>query len=284
MKTSTQFVLGLFALSAQAAFGGTTLLTDNFDDGNRIDTPNGGNWYHVGTHTVTFPGGASMNVSPGGNVSRSMQTTFSPASLAIGDSITASFDIKFTDTLTTQDRNFRVGLFNSAGTSLAADDTANNATTLTSNADNYGYWSGISTGPDNNGDAFMYYQPSGGNGFMSLTSTGAVNLTSDFNFGGINDDSTRTFTLTVARTATNYNFTFAVSGTLTGINPSRSVSRTYTGASTDTFDTFAIMTAHGSLDYTIDNMLVTVVPEPGTLGLLLISGLAFLLSRRNRTR
>lgn len=278
MKSSSRTLLFLNALCMPSAFA-TTLLTDDFSDGNRTSSPNGGNWHYVGTNTITFPGGG-MNVAPGGAISRTMQTTFSATSLAVGDSLTATFDLRFTDSLATLDRQFRMGLFNSAGTSLTADDTVGNATSLASNADNYGYWSGISTGPSNNGDAFMYYQPTGGNSFMSTTSTGAVNLTSDFNFGGINDNLTHTFTLTLARTSTAFDYTFAVSGPLTGTLPTGNVTRTYTGTSTNTFDTFAIMTSNAALDYTIDNVAISVIPEPGQLGLLALGGLAHVLRRR----
>lgn len=280
MKTIPLALLSSFALCASSALG-TTLLTDDFSNGSRNNAPTGGDWYYVGTTTVTFPAGGGMNVAPGGGVSRTMQTTFSPATLAIGESLTASFDITLTDTPGNLDRQFRMGLFNSAGTSLTADNTTDNATTLASNADNYGYWSGVSTGSEK--AAFMYYQPSGGSGFMSTSSTGAANLGSDFNFGGLEANKTYTFTLTLKRNSTSMDYTYAASGPLTGINPSGSVTRSYTGASTHSFDTFAILTNSQTLDYTINNVSIGIVPEPGTLGLLVIGSLAvFGLRRRPR--
>ena len=282
MKTFSLALLSSLALCVSSA-SGATLLTDDFSNGSRSNAPTGGDWYYVGTTTVTFPTGGGMNVDPGGDIARTMQTTFSPATLAIGESLTASFDITLTGTLGTLDRQFRMGLFNSAGTSLTADNTTDNATTLASNADNYGYWSGVSTGSGNNAAAYMYYQPSGGNLFMSTSSTGAANLNTDFNFGGLEANKTYTFTLTLKRNSTSMDYTYAASGPLTGINPSGSVTRTYSGTSTHSFDTFAIMTNSQTLDYTINNVSIGTVPEPGTLGLLVVGSLAvFGLRRRPR--
>jgi hypothetical protein len=277
MKSFSKNLLFLYALGTQSVFA-TTLLTDDFSDGNRTSTPNGGNWYSVGTNTVTFPDGG-MNVAPGGAINRSMQTTFSPASLAVGDSITATLDLRFTDTIPDLDRGFRIGLFNSNGTSLTSDDTVGNATTLASNVDNSGYWVGLSTGPTHK-STYMYYDTAAAN-FMSISAP-AVNLGTEFNFGAINDAAVHSFSLAIARTSTGYDFTFAVSGTLAGISPTGFASRTYTGTSTDTFDTFAIMTNSSALDYTIDNVAITVIPEPGPLGLLALGGLAPILRRRRR--
>jgi hypothetical protein len=114
---------------------------------------------------------------------------------------------------------------------------------------------------------------------MSISSP-AVNLGSEFNFGAINDAAVHSYSLAIARTLTGYDFTVSVSGTLEGISPTGFASRTYTGTSTNTFDTFAIMTSNAALDYTIDNVSITVIPEPGPLGLLALGGLAHVLRRR----
>jgi len=230
------------ALSASAK----VFFSDDFSDNNRISVPNGGNWYVDGTHTFDFSGDG-MKVTPGGTVGRAIQTTFTPTTLKIGDTLTVSFGFQFASTIPDTDRGYRFGLFNSNGTSLSADTTSN-AATSSINVDNIGYFSRLSTGTSTTGSDI--YNDTEASNFMSVTSPAIRIGDVDSSFASVNDTAVHKILLSIERSAASeYVITFSVDGT--------AYSRTHAsgGEMTDTFDTFAVYYAN-TAPYILSNVAV----------------------------
>ena len=284
MKTS-KHIKWLVALLVAGAFGAAqagviTIFTDTFDDATT------GAWHSGGTagtltNTLAAPNGnGQLSWTTGGTgMSQVIGRSFSTATLAeTGDWIELTFDY----TRTAGNLGIlRVGLFNLEDP-IGANDWSN---------DSDNAWSGYYTFIRDNGsnNARVDFQdgmavPGGGTGYNSSILNGPTFAGGEMTVtegGGTNT--------TVAQN-TQYQVSYLVTRTATGVETlftlSQGATTLYSVAANDTrtfpdFNTVAMRVSDGTVLF--DNMQVTVIPEPGTAGLMAIfAGAALLLRRRLR--
>jgi len=292
---------------------------DNFSDGDRTVADNSaanGNgpglvWYaltnedsSVSALTIEtdddspgIGGGNSLNIRPNSSSgNRPVATTFSPTTLgaAVGDKLTASMDIRFISGVSIEDSedssnlSFRVGLYNSNGTPITADNQRFDLESGTGN--DFGYFARIPVGdPANTGgtDARLSKEtgvasgssedPLFGQDNSSGTGDDVTELGQTSSFAGtIADFEAHTIVLSLERTA---------AGVLTSIQVDGGLPFTAedTLSPFETFDTFAMTNMRITTEWRIDNVVVESVqiPEP-TTALVLAAGTTSLLVRRGR--
>lgn len=275
MNTSAKLSLSLLTSCALAsASGAVTLFSDNFSDTNTTG------WFSSsGTGGLDASSGA-MAVSSG----RHAQSSFSATTLAVGDTITFTFDVSFAG-VSSQSNGFRFGLFDSNGAALPS---ANG---------NSGFvaYDGIvaTTNPaaaSGTPVAFRARTPnvdSGTTGYDTLISTLGIYTTVGSAGGSAVTFPNATFldvTLTYTRTASGLDLAYTAYNGATLLQ-SHSVSTT--SPSTYTFDVLAISGVSGLGNFTLDNVNVdfipAAVPEPSTAAALAGLGiLGFAAMRRRR--
>jgi hypothetical protein len=167
----------------------------------------------------------------------------------------------------------RIGLYNSGGTRVSAD-TSGIANTAFNAYTGYGLWANLNAAGSN---STRLVQRTGTN--TTLFASGAhSNIVSAMPALGYTADTTYTLMLEIEHTS-------ASSVTLT-FTDSNGYSRTGTdtAGSFTSFDTFALFLGNGSsvTNYTVDNVQISVVPEPGSGLLAGLGGGALLLLRRGR--
>ncbi|MDQ3441833.1 MAG: PEP-CTERM sorting domain-containing protein [Planctomycetota bacterium] len=219
----------------------------------------------------------------------------------VGDSITFSFGVSFNDAvgMSNNGDNFRFALFNENGETRETAD--NTATAGTANTDNYrGYILGVkngAVGATGSGGSIrerIAMLASGQNAFAATGTNGAtapslgavggdpVVLTSDVN--GDNAGADYTGVLTLTRAAGGVDITGSFNGTN---NPAGTVGNIFSASDTTANDS----STYGAIGFLIGNGLSVdqlsfqnvevVVPEPASLALLGLGGMAFLRRRRH---
>ncbi len=287
------FLKGLIAcltlgmgLVLQPGFAATTVVSDSFADGERStqNLPNSATWYQLGsaTGTVSATTGYTISPSTAGNAFITV-SYFTPTTLTIGSSITLTFSV--TDTITpgaaSARQGLRFGLFNSNGVTPGSNYLTGDTTTLTNSA-------------------FTHY--TGYAGFYSLQSAldpsgiaisqrdGVSPVLTNSLFGGT---SYSTLGSLSGSAATSTGTTYAVSLTLqyvsatemdiTLIANGNTVTRT-TSSIISTFDSIGLFSSGSNGDITFDNITVTVVPEPSTVALLILSLVGAIVLCREKRR
>lgn len=248
-----------------AVLGGSVLMTsgaaaaiivnDTFTDGGFTDgadaldvawTPTTGT-LSVATDTIIGTGNAlaftSTSTFP---ISRA---PFSPTSLNnVGDSITLSFDMRFTAAPGSNVGGFRWAL---------ADSTASKSYVF-----QYG------TG-GTNGINYVYFPA------VAIGGSNGTGITASGTSGNINDQEKHTLSLTITRLANGVSLLSKVDG-------AGNHSATHTAASAFTsFDTLLIGEGSINTNWRVDNVVVETVPEPTGLALLGVVG-GLLAARRRR--
>lgn len=292
---------------------------DNFSDGDRTVADNSaanGNgpglvWYTLTNEDLSVSaltivaddgtpgigGGNSLNIRPNSSSgNRPVATTFAPATLGstVGDRLSVSMDIRFisgvdiNDSSGSSNLSFRVGLYNSNGTPITAD---NQRFDLESGAGNdFGYFARIPVGdPANtNGTHARLSKETGvasgssedplfGQDNSSGTGDDVEELGQTASFPGtISDYEAHTILFSLERTA---------GGVLTSIQVDGGLPFTAedTASPFETFDTFAMTNMRITTEWRIDNVVIEAVnvPEPALAGLYGV-GAAWALTRRRR--
>jgi len=272
-----KFVLSI-ALAAFAAFttvGNTAVIfTDTFTSGTAADA----GYYRFGTTGTTLAvAGADLDFTTDGTAaSRSgVIKSFTAQTLAVGDSITFSFDITSRSLASLQSNAFRWSIGNLGnpspvtGAPVTADLTSaapfssgsrifHSFSASTSDTAGYGGIINGQSSPVVNTSIAAYV------GFAGPVSVGQTGVTS--------------VSLTIDRTGTD---SYSISQTAFG----SSDTGTITGAVADAniFNTIAFsMNNAGALNFSLDNVQVSVVPEPATWVLLTGSLTALVVFRRRR--
>lgn len=291
VKTQRNLHLGFLASAAflvltGASLQATVLLNDDFSDGSRTDQnlTSSSAWYSSGNaSTLTVVSNALVSAS--GTTARQAVTYFTNSgvqTLGVGDSLSISFSMAETTFSSTS--IFRMGLFNSGGTRVSADNTSNSNAAFT----NYTGYS-LFTSPTSNlptGSTLRY---------RSVADPSLFGTTQNVALTGNNP------TLNLTDSAP-YNFTFTITNTSAStitinalVKDSSNTTTLMNFTATDSvnhftgFDTFAFYGANGastSATITLDNVLVTytaAVPEPATCGLAIL-GVGFALWRVRRAR
>lgn len=296
-------VCGVVSIAALSVAGAVTY-TDTFSDG----TANGGAdnsgiaWFDRSANsnlTVDASGGAlsgnALNLNLGsastaGNIVGSrgiigvLGTTFTPA---IGDSLSLSFDFQFratpnetlpANTFTTTPRNssqgFTFGFYSSNGTAVGADDSTN--------SDNDRGFRG-SIGSGTTAAAGIFRETNAGAGGLGTTTTSGTppNTTIDSaditNVGAstvnVNDFLKHSGLFTMTRTGAD-EYTFEIKYDDTSIATGTSTIGAYTSFNE------VVFSQGGSNNFSIDNVVVTFVPEPAAAMLGALGALMLLRRRR----
>jgi len=308
----------VLGVSAQAAIIGQ----DNFSDGDRTAADNspannngpGLSWFALTNEDATVSaltivsddgspgigGGNSLNIRPNSSSgNRPVATTFTPATIGpnIGDKLIARMDIRFISGVSIDDSqgssnlSFRIGLFNSNGTPITAD---NQRFDLESGAGNdFGYFARIPIGDPTN---------TGGTHARISKETGSASGTSDDplfgqdNSSGTGDNveelgQTNNFSPVISDFEA-HEILFSLERTAGGVLASIQVDggTPFTAEDTAspfyTFDTFAMTNMRITTEWRIDNVVIEAlaVPEPATLTAMCLIGSGLTLARRRDAR
>lgn len=272
------------AAFASPAFA-ITLLDDSFTDLGRTNgaDPNDSAWYLLANTTPATNSAASGSLSVGGTTAVQgtnpmLGTTFSSYNLAVGETITLSFDFRSTGPASAT--GLRFGLYNSGGTNPSGDIFANPPSTGTTFQNDLGY--SVFAPHQGTQNITLYARPANATN-NTIPVSAAANTTVLGSAALASATNTTNFynaSLALTRTLSGYNYAVGYAGT--------SFSGSTTNVQTSTFDSlviFSIQTNSLAQVLTIDNVLVTAVPEPsvyGALGLLLCA--AHVVRRRMRRR
>jgi len=262
MKTiSILAIAGLVLALAPAAQA--ALFQDDFSSG----TQNGWVQKIAGTGTTPFGYGGGVEgvatIVPGDGQPSSLWHNFSDTVLADGDALTLSFDMMMSRTTTTTNRPTRFGLGYSSNSLVDGDN-------LTIPVDGY-MSSAPFLGNDNNPHNYWMVGPiNWGNAGTAFYADGALD---DNDLYSISNSVMRTIQYRISRSGS----------VLTGetyVNGAWSASVTYPNIIADfKFNAVGLIASYNSGEtFTYDN--VSVVPEPATMSLLAIGGLALIRRRR----
>jgi len=301
------------SLALLATVSAQTLLNDSFSDLDRTnqDLPSSSAWFTISpTSSLTATSGTLVTTT---TQNRAFYTYFTsssvPQSLAVGDSLQASFDLTFPTgtSIGTSNHAVRIGLLNSFATADNDNATATAFRATTDGAgisanimpDASGYFFTLNAAPTTTDTVFAWERvnsASSGQGILNTAFAAQLGGAggSDLNFVLGN---TYSVSFTVTRTAEDVtDLTLAISGTFLdadGFNTvtgTQSLSVSDTSTAVYTFDTLALFTgtnlaAAGTIS--LDNINVSVstsaIPEPGTWAV--IAGgiaLGFVFFRRHR--
>lgn len=266
-------LLGSFSLA-----GAQTLINDNFNT--NPTNPNTVGWYSSAGTVTTFSATTGALQFTQGDTSNNVSVfkQFTPTTLAVGETLQLSFVYTgFTlQPATLTNSHFRIGLFDTSNTF-----TSNQGLTPWSTT-NEGYTMGVGTGSATATSNFFYRSGNAG-----IVSTGAPSV-------GLGTADTLQMSSTPLPVTVNYTITrqSATEMLIAGSFTQNSVTYTLTSDLVtlsanyvDTFDTLFIGYGTSAIGrgFTIDNVNLSVVPEPSTATLLLALG-AFATFRRKPSR
>lgn len=209
--------------------------------------------------------------------------SFTPTTIAVGETMRLSFDVRFTGTPSNNGAGFRFGLYNSNGGTIGTGSSGNDfgyvirSGSGTSSGGSVAKEVGGSTGPFGGLDILTLgrYTPApplgttSKNYVMELTRLSATEIGIGFKIDGV----TYSDSVTEGFTTDNGSRTRLPSVPM-GDEPASG------GAAYFTFDEVLIGTGNNATTYRVDNVKLEVVPEPASLAAIGLLGLA--LGRRRR--
>ncbi|GEM_PF-6028278 len=260
MKTRT-LILFTFSILTSLGLRAEVLLTDDFTDNNRDG------WYSRSADSLDDVSGGNVNFDLAGDESNGMLTYFTGSGtrdLAVGETMVFSFDLTLSTggPLDVLSDRIRFGLLDSGDNRETAD---NSNFTDSIYADYAGYIGYV--GVNGIGLSAIVERDQSNTNLVTTSATTALGAsvdTSDFSIG-----TTYTLSLSIERTNVSTN---TIMLDLDGLG---SFSRTDTTTLRNGFDT-ALISFHGpgTDDAIVDNVNVTVIPEPSAL---LLSAMALLM-------
>jgi len=271
-------------LAASVPAMATVLVSDPFTDGGRTDGADALDiawWQTGGTGPLAMfavqndPSTSSNALFRDPNAGFSSFIGFFGAtaqSLAVGDSISLSFDVRFTTLPANQNNAFRFGLYNSQGTQQL-DDAPGSTPTFNGRVGDAGYYAGLNFGAATNTSAFFREVDTGG---VLVGGADVVGVGSNF-ASVVVDLLPHNLRLIVSRTAVGLDLSYSYdNGT--------PVVRSDTTPITTAFDTIVIGQGNAVNPFYIDNVNVvyTPIPEP-TLATVLLGTACLALRRRSKT-
>lgn len=272
-------------LAASVPAMATVLVSDPFTDGGRTNGADALDiaWWQTGgtgplaMFAVQNDPSTSSNAlfrDPNGGFSSFIGFFGATAqSLAVGDSISLSLDVRFTTLPANQNNAFRFGLYNSQGTQQADDFGGNSGNNFNNRLGDAGYYAGLNFGTASNLSAFFREVDTGG-----VLVGGAEVVGVGTNFASVVVDLLpHNLRLIVSRTAVGLDLSYSYdNGT--------PVVRSDTTPITTAFDTIVIGQGNAVNPFYIDNVNVvyTPIPEP-TLAAVLLGTACLALRRRSKT-
>lgn len=301
MKHTLPFALVLAAISS-TSLGQIVLLNETFSDLERSSNslPSSAQWT-FGAHNATAANAfASLDASSGALVWDHSITTptaansfsaiwahfteaGSPITLAVGETITLTFDVSFSTAgaFINSSGGFRFALFNSAGIRTATDLAGTNETGIAS-GNTFSGWRGyegqtpisnVETGATGTNDFLTRERGGTGNGLFSSANWTPL--------------ASSAVAEPLFASATTYQGFLNIGRTDTGAVIQAGINGKVTNSFLDTsspfvsFDTVAFFVLDGvSKDVTIDNVNISVVPEPSTSWILGVAALGLIRRRR----
>lgn len=268
----TAWVLGLLALLTVATVRGDIVLSDSFSDGSRVDQnlPDSVRWAAMRATADAYVSSAGTLVGTNNTSGTGFLGYFAqPAlTLSVGQTLTLSFSYQFGAT-NHQDSNFRVNLFNSGGVRTTNDNTGfNNGA--------FNGWTGYGFGGQFGTNGLLRYRvverTSTANNLLTGSSYTIANSAVQTNGSQLSTWYTASLTLEYLDAST-MRYTANLAG--------QTLVATDTVNLVTSFDAVAI--SGGANNWmAIDDVTVTVVPEP-SVALLLTSGLLALGLLRRRS-
>jgi len=259
--------IGFIIIAVAAISSAGVILTDDFSDGNRTG------WHTYGNTTLTTTSNLYMTLTTSETVSRGAELNFGAQKLSVGDKLSVSFDMMQNTVSNSADR-VRIGLYNSNGTALIADTA--NAATAAAYLGRVGYYAALDTRTNSTGYVNIRNTTSTQTQLSTITGQSQVSL-NNVNIFDANWDSVL---WSIERTgAAEYTLAISVNG-----GAEKSWVHSSGGEMTDTFDTFVLYQSTGIASFTLDNVQVSVIPEPATIGMLGLGGVTLLMFRRRFIR
>lgn len=276
----------IFALWAGgSALPAAVILNETFSDGDYTEgaDPADSQWrVHTNIAATTLSGSAGNleigRIGANGNgFNPGAVTTFSPQSLAVGETIILSFDFNVLGGTAGAD-GLRFGLYNSGTTSLSSDLVGNPPGTGTTFQNDVGY-SVFAPLHGTQNASLRYRAASGTNNILQISAAANTSIGTGTIGSPTSSGIASSASFSIGRVAANtYNFNVNFAGN------SFAVSSYSPAASTDTFDTLTVFTiipataTYQSL--VLDNVKVEVVPEPSASACALLGLLACTRRRR----
>jgi hypothetical protein len=280
MKVLRSLALSSVVLMVAGGAAAAPIVSDNFSDNNLAATgPGEASWFRRSANETIAVADDSAGIGSGPALRLTINTTqterpiigtFPATTLGapVGSQLVLGFDFRFTSAPGNNADGFRFGLYNSNGTVVAADGSAN--------SDNdFGYLASIGTGTGSGVDLFRE------------TSNGSAGELGT----GIDRTSVKTATLSNVSIADQlkHSALFTLTRTVAGVDLDVSVdgiSRATGSHNTAPFTTFdeIVMSHNAAFGYNIDNVLLDV-PEPAaTTSLLPLAAAVGLAGRRRQRR
>jgi hypothetical protein len=290
-------VYALVALVGLAVVAEASVIVDEtFADSERLtqSPPNSLQWTYGAHHTTSTSAFASLDASSGslvwdhtgagGNSFSAIWAHFTPSgaplTLAIGETMTLSFDVTFSGgNFANSSGAFRWALFSSNGSRTTTDFAGTSEPGIASGT-TFSAWRGyegqLPVG-GTTGDFLTRERTGSGNGLFATT-----------NWAGLSGSSVEEPTFAAS---TIYPGWLALTRTATGVSVQASMNGVSTNLVTDTaspftsFDTISFFVLDSlTHNITLDNIQVTVVPEPATVGLVAMMAMMGLLVLAIRLR
>ncbi len=257
-------ILSIALVGTIQSQGMTTLFSDDFSDGNR----DGWFFFTSGSADSEVAGNA-YRFNTSGSSNGAAISYFTPATLSIGQTLTFSFQVSTSNASVQQGNSLRFGIFNSGGTTsrISTDLTVSNDTAFNNDVGYAGFHS--FQGPNieelrrrNSGSSNTFWT----NSAYSALATGSAST------GNNSNDTFYTASIVLDYTAAD---SMTVSSSFGSVTRTNTVTSPIT-----TFDAVSVFADGNNGALTIDNVLVTVVPEPSSILLGAIGSLCLLRRRR----
>jgi hypothetical protein len=280
MKRIALLVSTVALMLLVSSAGATTVFFDTFENGPTGQVSTKGNdswdasdvaWYSAlarGTLTIandTFAGGTSQRAMLFSNTTndffRRYGTNFAAVTPAnIGDKLILSFDVRLNSSPITANQNgFRFGLYNSGGT-VTTTDNGNNLNQPPEQNNDFGYYARISTGSPAALASDIVREPAGDNPLGGTI--GGTALAIGASPVSINDNVKHTLSMSIERTGAS---AYTLQITVDGVLKATAVDGT---PISNSFDGVYIGNGNTDMNFTVDNVLLQIVPEPATMCLL----------------
>ncbi len=266
-STLSAFVVSLLLAFFAAHSNAVLLINDSFSDGDRTTQalPGSAQWLTGGPKSnVSVSSSTGMTFRDASASKATTMTYFTPTDLAIGASLSLSFNYSFTQAATA-DNSFMFGLYNSGGSYLTKDSSSFNNSIF----NNYtGYATSGVFGTDPSGPGRDHIEARNQTG-QNLLSIGTYTEGTEYKqSGAATPGEIYSASMKIARTAAGITVTSQIGNT--------TMTQTYTSSMFTRFDAVGIFSNGDSGSFTMDNVQLDYVgaPEPPVFFALGLFGVA----------